>query len=158
MTMPPPSDGTAQPQNHDPLDFTKGSYSGPAPATAQPKIKKRLKLEPEPNSQLSLLFHQLPELEAAKKEAEEKLAAHKKKIQQEIARSIENPEDLPDQFDIPADPFGGYPAYTLAARDGALRLNAEAMKAQDRATYDKWAVRGQPYWELARVKKNWVKR
>jgi hypothetical protein len=105
-----------------------------------------------------MLFTQLPELEARKRDAESELTAHKKKIQQEIARGITDVNDMPDQFDIPADPFGSYPAYTLAAREGALRLNAEAMKEQDRQTYDKWAVRGQPYWELARVRKNRVKR
>lgn len=127
-------------------------------AVPQPKTKKRMKLEPAEGSELSLLFHQLPELEAQKRQAEAELTACKKKIQQEIARGITDVNDMPDQFDIPADPFGGYPAYTLAARQGALRLNAEAMKAEDPATYDKWAVRGDPYWELSRVRKNRVKR
>lgn len=127
-------------------------------ATAQPKIKVRKKLEPAEGSSLSLLFTQLPELEAAKKDAEEKLAAHKKRIQQEIAGSIEDPSQLPDVFDIPADPFGSYPAYTLAARKGAWRLNAEAMKSEDPETYVKWAVQGEPYWELSRVRRNRVKR
>lgn len=127
-------------------------------ATEQPKIKVRRKLEPEEGSQLSLLFAQLPELEARKKDAEEALTAHKKKIQQAIAATIENPEDLPDQFDIPADPFGSYPAYTLAARQGAWRLDAEAMKNQEPDTYKRWAKQGQPYWELSRVRKNRVKR
>ena len=137
MTTPPLSDSTA---------------------TEQPKIKKRQKLEPAEGSLLSMLFTQLPELEAAKKDAEEKLTAHKKKIQQEIAKGIENPEDLPDQFDIPADPYGSYPAYYLAAREGAWRLDSEAMKNQEPDTYKKWAKRGQPYWELSRVRKNRVKR
>lgn len=137
MTTPPPSDGTVE---------------------QQPKAKVRRKLEPAEGSHLSLLFHRLPQLEAAKKQAEDELAACKKQIQQEIAKGITDPADMPDQFDIPADPYGGYPAYTLAAREGAMRLNTEAMKAQDRATYDKWAVRGQPYWELSRVRKNRVKR
>lgn len=127
-------------------------------ATAQPKIKVRKRLEPAEGSALSLLFTQLPELEAAKKEAEEKLTAHKKRIQQEIARDISNPQDMPDVFDIPADPFGAYPAYTLSARAGAWRLNAEAMKSEDPETYVKWAVQGEPYWELARVRRNRVKR
>lgn len=137
MTTPPPSDGTA---------------------VEQPKIKKRQKLEPTPGSRLALLFTQLPELEAAKKEAEDELAAHKKAIQQEIAKGITDPEDMPDQFDVPADPYGSYPAYTLAARQGAWRLNAEAMKNEDPETYIKWAVQGKPYWELSRVRKNRVKR
>lgn len=137
MTTPPPSNGTATPQ---------------------PKIKIRQKLEPAEGSDLSLLFTQLPELEAAKKEAEERLAAHKKKIQQEIAKSVTDPADMPDVFDIPADPFGAYPAYTLSARQGAWRLNAEAMRNEDPATYKKWAVQGEPYWELSRVRKNRVKR
>jgi len=137
MTTPPPSDGTA---------------------TAQPKIKKRQKLEPSEGSNLDLLFTQLPELEAAKNDAEARLKEHKKKIQQEIARGITDPDAMPDVFDIPASPYGAYPAYTLSARQGAWRLNAEAMKAEDPGTYEKWAVQGDPYWELSRVRKNRVKR
>jgi hypothetical protein len=157
MTTPPPPDGTAREPNHDPLDFTKGEYSGPAPVE-QPKVKKRQKLEPAPDSKLSYLFTKLPELEARKKEAEEELSACKKSIQSEIAATVENPEDMPDQFDIPGDPYGGYPAYTLAAREGAWRLDTEAMKNQEPETYVRWAKRGAPYWELKRVNKNRVRR
>ena len=178
MTTPPPNDGTAHP-----LDFIAPQrdiwgqehvISGEETEQAakrilafaaaepepkpQPKVKKRQKFEPEPGSRLALLFNQLPELEAAKKEAEEKLTACKKAIQAEIGSTIDNPEDLPDQFDIPADPYGGYPAYTLAAREGAWRLDAEALKNQDPATYVKWAKRGQPYWELKRKQTNRVRR
>lgn len=133
----------------------------PAPdatAVPQPKVKKRQKLEPEPGSRLSALFTQLPELEAAKKEAEEKLSACKKAIQSEIGASVADPENMPDQFDIPGDPYGAYPAYTLAAREGAWRLDAEAMKNSEPETYVKWAKQGQPYWELRRVNKNRVRR
>jgi hypothetical protein len=126
--------------------------------TAQPKVKKRQKVEPEEGSDLSRLFYELPELEAQKKEAEEKLAAHKRKIQQEISKSVASPGDMPDQFDIPADPHGGYPAYTLAAREGAWRVDTEALKSEDPETYVKWAKRGQPYWELKRKTTNRVKR
>ena len=138
MTTPQPSDGTA-------------------PAE-QPKIKKKQKLEPESGSRLSLLFTRLPELEAAKKDAEEALAAHKRAIQAEVAKTVVNPDDMPDVFHIPADPNGAYPAYNLSAREGAWRLNTDAMKAQDPETYVKWAVKGAPYWELSRVRRNRVKR
>jgi hypothetical protein len=145
--------------NHDPLDFTKGEYSGPAPAAQpQPKIKKRTRLEPPDGSRLALLFTRLPQLESRKKEAEEELAECKKAIQQEIAATITDPDDMPDQFDIPADPYGGWPAYTLAAREGAWGLDTEAMKTQDPETYVKFARRGRPYWDLRRVQKNRVKR
>ena len=138
MNMPPPPDGTAVPQ---------------------PKVKRRLKIEPEDNSRLAMLMARLPELEVQKKEAEEKLAEHKKAVQQEIAAFVvANGLDMPDVFDIPSDPYGAHPAYTLSAREGAWRLNAEAMKAEDPETYVRWAVKGQPYWELSRVRKNRVHR
>ena len=138
MTTPPSSEDTAKPQ---------------------PKIKKRLKLEPEENSRLSMLMARLPELEVQKRDAEEKLAAHKKAIQQEIAEFVvANNLDMPDVFDLPADPYGAHPAYTLSSREGAWRLNTEAMKAEDPETYVKWAVKGDPYWELKRVQKNRVHR
>lgn len=142
MTTPPPaSPGTA----------------GPLPQP-QPKPRVHQRLEPEPGSDLSLLFTQLPVLEAAKAEAEAALKAHKKKIQAEIGKTVTDPSQMPDVFNIPADPYGGYPAYTLSARAGQKRLNAEAMKAQDPDTYEKWVVQGEPYWELARVRVNRVHR
>jgi hypothetical protein len=127
-------------------------------AVPQPRIKKRRKVDPDPGSDLSLLFTQLPELEARKREAEETLSAHKKKIQQAIARLVEDPENMPDVFDIAADPYGGYPAYTLSAREGAWRVDTEAMKNQAPETYVKWAKRGEPYWELKKKSTNRVKR
>jgi hypothetical protein len=128
-------------------------------AVPQPKIKKRLKLEPADDSRLSMLMSQLPELEVQKREAEEKLAEHKKAIQQEIAAFVvANGLDMPDVFDIPADPYGAHPAYTLSSREGAWRLNTEAMKAEDPETYVKWAVKGNPYWELKKKSTNRVHR
>ena len=123
----------------------------------QPKVKVRQKLEPEENSRLAFLFSQLPQLEAAKNEAEAGLKACKKAIMAEIAGAIDA-DKLPDQFDIPAEPNGAYPAYTLASRQGAWRVDADAMKNQDPEAYVRWAKRGDPYWELSRVRKNRVKR
>jgi hypothetical protein len=125
---------------------------------AQPPVKVRKRFEPEPGSRLAALFMQLPQLEAEKKESAEKLDACKKAIQQEIAATITDASDMPDQFDIPADPYGGWPAYTLAAREGAWGLDTEAMKTQEPETYVKFARRGRPYWDLRRVQKNRVKR
>lgn len=154
---------TTPPSPEDPTRLMTDAFyndivDGKLAAQAQPKIKVRKKLEPEEGSQLSLLFHQLPALEAAKKQAEEDLATHKRKIQQEVARGITDPNDMPDVFQIPADPHGGYPGYTLAARDGAWRLDSEAMKSEDPGTWQKWAKQGRPYWELSRVRTNRVKR
>jgi hypothetical protein len=128
-------------------------------AVPQPKVKTRLKVEPEENSRLALLMAQLPELEVRKREAEETLAQHKKAIQQEIAAfTAANGLETPDVFDIPADPYGAHPAYTLSAREGAWRVDTESMKSKDPATYVKWAKKGEPYWELKRVQKNRVHR
>lgn len=138
--------------------MTTPPLQGNTAPVERPKIKKRQKLEPEPGTRLAALFTQLPELEAAKKEAEEKLAACKKAIQSEVAATVENPEDMPDQFDIPGDIYGAYPAYTLAAREGAWRIDTDALKNQDPETYVKWAKRGQPYWELRRTSVNRVSR
>lgn len=128
------------------------------PTEPQPPVKKRSKLEIAEGSRLSALMAQLPEMEAAKSDAETRLREHKKAIQAEIAGTIKNPKDLPDVFDIPADPYGAHPAYTMSARQGAWRLDTEAMKNQEPATYVKWAVRGDPYWELKRCQRNRVKR
>lgn len=134
------------------------------PATAvvqpveQPKVKKRLKVEPADGSRLAALMAELPKLEAAKTEAEEKLKECKAAVQAEVAATVQNPEDLPDVFDIPADPYGSHPAYTLSAREGQWRIDTDAMKTQEPQTYVKWAKRGRPFWELKRVQKNRVKR
>lgn len=123
-----------------------------------PRIKRRHKLEPEEGSRLSMLMTQLPALEAAKAEAESKLKEHKKAIQLEIGKTVSDPDNMPDVFDIPADPYGGYPAYTLSAREGAWRLNSEALKTQEPGTYERYLEQGQPYWELKRRDRNRVKR
>ena len=165
MTTPPSNEDTAAQRAQ--LESILNAYvaygqsleNPPSPeATAQPKPKVRVKVEPDPASRLAFLLAQLPELESKKKEAEEQLAGCKKAIQQEIAKTVTDPANVPDVFDIPADPYGAHPAYTLSSRPGALRLDTEAMKAQDPATYDKWAKRGQPYWELKRVQRNRVHR
>lgn len=140
MNMPIPTAGTAN------------------PIEPQPPVKKRSKLEITEGSRLSMLMAQLPELEASKSDAETRLREHKKAIQAEIAATVDDPNELPDVFDIPADPYGAHPAYTMSARQGAWRLDAEAMKNQEPTTYVKWAVRGDPYWELKRVQRNRVKR
>src|ERR1700743_239453 len=139
MNMPLPTAGTAN------------------PIEPQPPVKKRAKLEISEGSRLSALMAQLPEMEAAAKDAAERLKEHKKAVQAEIAKTVEDPEQLPDVFDIPADPYGAHPAYTLAAREGSWSLDAEAMKTQEPHTYVKWAKRGKPYWELKRVQRNRVK-
>jgi hypothetical protein len=150
---------TTPPSNSDTASQFVSAHDYGQPAVPQPKIKKRLKLEPADDSRLSMLMSQLPELEVQKREAEEKLAEHKKAIQQEIAAFVvANGLDMPDVFDIPADPYGAHPAYTLSSREGAWRLNTEAMKAEDPETYVKWAVKGNPYWELKKVQKNRVHR
>lgn len=154
MTTPPSNEDTA-PHIYEPATTLTGTELR---AVAQPKVKKRQKVEADPASRLAFLLSQLPEFESRKKEAEEQLSGCKKAIQQEIAKTVADPEHIPDVFDIPADPYGAHPAYTLSAREGALRLDTEAMKSQEPATYDKWAKRGQPYWELKRVQKNRVHR
>lgn len=130
----------------------------PGTAVPQPKPKVRVRLEPEPGSDLALLFAQLPGMEAAKNEAEANLKAQKKKIMAEVARLYPDASALPDAFDVPASPEGAHPAYTLAARQGARRLNAEALRAQEPGTYERFVVQGEPYWELARVRVNRVHR
>lgn len=142
MNMPPPIAGTATPLEEPQV---------------QPK-KRRLKVEPQEGSRLSALMATLPRLEAAKTQAEKELKEAKGKIQAEIASTVNDPDDIPDVFDIPADPYGAHPAYTLSAREGAWRLDAEAMKDNDPETYVKWVRRGNPYWELKKVQRNRVKR
>lgn len=158
MTTPPSNSDTASSQFTAAFDYGQGVEAA-GTAKPQPKVKKRLKIEPEENSRLSLLMSKLPELESRKREAEEELSEHKKAVQQEIAAFVvANGLETPDVFDIPADPYGAHPAYTLSSREGAWRLNTEAMKAESPETYVKWAVKGQPYWELKRVTKNRVHR
>lgn len=155
MNQPPSSEDTALPI-YEPTTTLTGTELTAVP---QPKIKTRVKVEPDPASRLAYLLSQLPELETQKRESEEKLKECKKAIQQEVAAfTAANGLDVPDVFDLPADPYGAHPAYTLSARPGALHVDTEALKAQDKDTYDKWAVRGDPYWELRRVQRNRVHR
>lgn len=160
MTTPPSNEDTAS-QLESILNAYGQSLENPPKATEpvpQPKVKVRQKVEADPASRLAFLLAQLPELESRKKEAEEQLSECKKAVQQEIAKTVADPEHVPDVFDIPADPYGAHPAYTLSAREGQWRLNTEAMKAREPETYVKWAVKGAGYWELKRVQKNRVHR
>lgn len=161
MTTPPSPEDTAS-KLESILNAYGQSLENPpvqTQAVPQPKVKRRLKVEPADDSRLAMLMAQLPELEVQKREAEEKLAEHKKAVQQEVAAFVvANGLEMPDVFDLPADPYGAHPAYTLSAREGAWRVDTEALKSQDPDTYVKWAKKGNPYWELARVRKNRVHR
>lgn len=156
MTAPPtPENVTAAQHIYEPVTTLTGTELR---AVSQPKIKVRRKVEPAEGSRLSALMAELPRLEAEKADSEQKLKEHKKKVQAEIAAVLLDGEEVPDVFDIPADPYGSHPAYTLSAREGAWRIDTEAMKTQDPGTYVKWAKKGDDYWELRRVQKNRVKR
>lgn len=166
MTTPPSNADTASGPTREQLEGLLNAYGQtledpavgrPAPQ-AQPKVKKRKKLEVTDGSKLAFMMTRLPELEARKREAEEELAEAKAAIQAEVAATVETPEDLPDVFDIPASPHGSWPAYTMAAREGAWRVDTEAMKAQAPEEYVRWAKKGAPYWELRKVQRNRVKR
>lgn len=124
----------------------------------RPVKKVRLKVEVPEGSKLSCLMALLPRHEAEKKAAEDQLSETKKAIQAEVVKTIEDPEDLPDVFDLPADPYGAHGAYTLSAREGAWSLDTELMKSTEPETYVKFARKGRPFWELRRVQRNRVKR
>lgn len=123
----------------------------------QPK-KVRQKLEVEDGSKLAYLMALLPQYEAEKKDAVERLDETKKAIQAEVVKQVSDPASLPDVFDLPSDPNGGWPAYTLSAREGAWSLDTELMKNTEPATYVRFAKKGRPFWELRRVQRNRVKR
>jgi hypothetical protein len=54
---------------------------------------------------------------------------------------------LPDGFDVPADAHGRYPGFSLTMKSG-WRLDTDALKEGDPATYIKYAVKSKPTWEL----------
>lgn len=122
----------------------------PQPAP-QPRVRTRLRVEAPEGSRLSSLLARLPELEARKKSSEEELSELKGAIQAEIAGTVEDPESLPDVFDIPASPDGSWPAYSLTSCEGSWGIDTEALKSQDPETYVRWARRGRPYWKLTRA-------
>lgn len=114
-----------------------------------PLPKKRVKVEPEPGGQLEqfLIAHKKAhdEADAASEQEEE----YKKAVKSWLLSLFENPEDLPDAFDIAADAHGRYPGYTLTLKGvGAFRLSTERLKAAEPEKYVQYAVPVTPTWEL----------
>lgn len=118
------------------------------PVPQQPK--RRVKVEPEPEGTL------------------EQLLVAGKRFKDEAALATEQADDLknqikawllglfpggdyPDAFDIPADPHGRYPAYSMTLQEG-WRLDTEAMKDQAPDVYVKFAKRSKPTWTFRESK------
>jgi hypothetical protein len=128
---------------------------GPDKPQPQPKAKKRLKVEPEAGGQLEQFLiankagHDAAE---AAKEAED---TYKAGIKLWLLRLFPpGPDgtphpDLPDAFDIAADPHGRYPAYTMTLKGvDSFRFNTERAKTERPDIYDYFKTPVTPSWEL----------
>lgn len=121
-----------------------------APADEAPRPKRRLKVEPEPGGQLEQLLIAGKAAADAEKAASEAAEEYKAAVKRWLLSLFPDPDDLPDAFDIVADPHGRYPAYAMTLK-GGFRVDSTAMKKEDPETYVRWARKIQPTWELRPV-------
>jgi hypothetical protein len=118
----------------------------PAPPVPQP-ARKRAKIEPESGGKLEQLLisnKKADDAESVAKEAHEELKAA---IKAWLLSVFPDPADLPDAFDITADPHGRYPAYTMTLK-GGWRVDSKTMAAEDPETYQRWLKPVKASWEL----------
>jgi hypothetical protein len=106
----------------------------------------RIKVEPVPEGRLEQLlieYKRAAEQAAEGKERAEELKARIKGFLLDVPEGTQ----LPDGFDVPADAHGRYPGFSLTMKTG-WRLDTDALKEGDPATYIKYAVKSKPTWEL----------
>jgi hypothetical protein len=108
--------------------------------------KKRVKVEPVAEGELEQLlieFKKAKEQAAEGKEREEELKA---RIKGFLLTGV--PEELlPDAYDIPGDPNGRYPGFSLTLK-GGRRLDTDTLKRLAPEVYEAYLVDQKPAWEL----------
>jgi hypothetical protein len=118
---------------------------------AQPKVKIRKKIDPPSDSPLARLltaYHQAKDEAAAVDERAEEYLSQAKNLIFEAGG-----KDVPDAFDIVADPHGGYPAYSFAYTPPGWSVDSKRMKADSPETYVEWAKPTKGFWSF-REKQN----
>jgi hypothetical protein len=117
----------------------------------QPKPKKRVKVEPEEGGQLEQFLVENKKAYDAATVADEDADKYKAAIKAwllslfpPLEDGTANP-DLPDAFDIPPDPHGRYPGYTMTLK-GGMRLDTDAIKQA--GLYETYAKPTRPSWDL----------
>jgi hypothetical protein len=115
------------------------------PQQPQPKKKVRFKVEPEPGGQLE---QYLIQNKLAKDEADvagEAADQYKASVKAWLLSLFPNQADLPDAFDIPPDPHGRYPGYSMTLK-GGFRIDTDAVR--DAGMYERFAKPVTPSWDL----------
>lgn len=108
-----------------------------------------MKVEPEPGGQLEQFLVSNKRAHDDSAEAREREDQYKLAIKKFLLDLFPDASDLPDSFDIAADPHGRYPAYTMTLKGvGSWRLNTDALKESEPAKYVQYAVPVTPSWEL----------
>lgn len=124
--------------------MTANASQEPAP---QPKVKRRLKIEPEQQGQLEQLLIRYHQAAGAASVAKEQADDLKSQIKGWLLSLYPDGEGLPDAFDVTADPHGRYPGYAMTLKSG-FRLDIERMKEESPETYVTYARKTAPTWEL----------
>ena len=117
--------------------------------TDEPVIKppkRRLKIEPEPAGQLEQLLVEYKKASDAAAAASEDEERYKKAIKAWLLDLFTNdPEKLPDGFDIVADPHGRYPGYSMTLKGvGSFRLDGTELQKLEPAKWVQYAKKVTP--------------
>lgn len=113
----------------------------------QPRPRRRLKVEPEPGGQLEQYLVANKQHHDDAEQAAEQEDEYKKAVKAWLLSLFPDPADLPDGFDIAADPHGRYPAYSMTLK-GGRRLDSKRLHADIPDLYEKYEVDITPTWEL----------
>jgi len=117
----------------------------PVPA-ANPvlKQKRRRKVDPESDSKLALLLTMYARAKEESNAASELADEYQSQIKKAILEAAG--DDVPDSFDIAADPMGGYPAFTFSYTEPSWVLDSKRMKAEAPETYVEYAKQTRGFW------------
>lgn len=116
----------------------------PREPEVQVKSKRTRKVDPPSDSKLATL---LTEYAKAKEQAE----AYSKQageLQSQIRQLLfdQAGDDVPDSFSIPADPHGGYPAFSMYYTPPSWSLDSKSLKSNDPETWVQYAKEKRGYW------------
>lgn len=118
----------------------------PQPEKKRLKVDNREDLSPRLVAALTLLDDLKAEEAAAKERAKDARRAIEAELQ-----ALSDPEDMPDAYDIPADPHGAWPAYTMVWHRPGWKIDEQRMQEEAPELYVEYAKPTNGYWEVRKA-------
>lgn len=107
----------------------------------QPKVSK---IDPPSDSRLASLLTEYSRAKDEETAAKERAAELQSQIRATVLEDAG--DDVPEKFEVAADPHGGYPGYTFYWTAEGWTCDTKRMKSEDPETWVKWAKKRDGFW------------